>query len=149
MDERIGYACEQLINSIDYKIIINNLNIRFSNCIEKNTKYKSSKSSLSLSLSLFHCGLLLSSSPATGGLLASTQAQPTRAPNHVQRILELRQRRCVQCLCWVSLSLSLCASRGKGHSASQQASTVLWDPAPAAAACGVSRASHVDGDRCP
>lgn len=28
--------------------------------------------------------VLLSSTPATGGLLASTQAQPSRAPNHVQ-----------------------------------------------------------------
>lgn len=55
------------------------------------------------------------------------------------------------CVCWFSLSRCECVlvGGGKGHSASHQASTVLWDPGPAAAAGGVSRASHVDGDRCP
>lgn len=76
--------CEQLMNSIDYKIIINNLNIRLSICIEKKLNTKVIRA-LSLSLS-FSALRLLSSAPATGGLLASTQAQPTRAPNHVQRV---------------------------------------------------------------
>lgn len=79
----------------------------------------------------------------------ATNARPQSCPE----FLDLRQRRCA-----VSCSLCVCVSACVmgvvgGATSSRLASTVLWGPGPgwpvAASACGVCRASRMDGDRCP